>query len=74
MNDFQLWVLNILEQIPELNLYIPDFAYQFLKDAISLMNCFVVFKDFVPILSASVFISSIMLSMSLLDYIRSYKR
>ena len=74
MNEFQTWVLGVLEQIPEINISIPKFVYQFLKDLVILMDCFIVYNDFVPVLSASVFFSAINLSITLLDYILSFRK
>lgn len=73
MTEFQLWVLNVLDSLPELEFTIPDFVYDFLQDFINLMDCFVVYRDFVPILSASVAYSFISLTVTLVNYVKSWK-
>lgn len=73
MSDFELWVLNVLNQIPELNLEIPDIVYVYLNDFCRISECFINLKDFVPLLACSVCFGFVNLSFSLLDYIRSFK-
>ena len=73
MNDFEIWVLNVLNQIPELHLEIPDVVYGYLNDFCRIAECFIDLKDFVPLLACSVCFGFVNLSFSLLDYIRSFK-
>lgn len=70
---FEEWVLSVLEFIPELTiLKIPDVVYNYLHDFITLVNCFVVFKDFVPILNASVMFGFIELTTTIVMFIKSF--
>lgn len=73
MTEFQEFVLKSLEQIPELQIAIPQTVFQFLKDFISLIDCFIVYKDFVPVLSASITLGFISLNISLIDFIKEFK-
>lgn len=73
MTDFQIWILNLLESIPELQLQIPDIVYTYINDFKLTINCFINFDDFVPLLVASISFSFIDLSLSIFDYIKSFR-
>lgn len=73
MTEFQNFILRSLESIPEMNIAIPDVVFNFLNDFIALVDCFIVYKDFIPILSASVTLGFISLNFALIDYVKSFK-
>lgn len=73
MTEFQIWILNVLESIPELQLQIPQVVYTYINDFKLVVNCLIIFNDFVPLLVASLSFNFIDLSLSLFDYIKSFK-
>lgn len=73
MTEFQMWILNVLESIPELQLQIPQVVYTYINDFKLVVNCLIIFNDFVPLLVASLSFNFIDLSLSLFDYIKSFK-
>lgn len=73
MTEFQMWILNVLESIPELQLQIPQVVYTYINDFKLVVNCLIIFSDFVPLLVASLSFNFIDLSLSLFDYIKSFK-
>lgn len=74
MNEFELWVLRVLDQIPELQLRIPDIVYTYLDDFCRIVDCFVDLKDYVPLLACSIGFGFVNLSFAVFDYIRSFRR
>ena len=73
MTEFQMWILNVLESIPELQLQIPQVVYTYINDFKLVVNCLIIFNDFVPLLVASLSFNFIDFSLSLFDYIKSFK-
>lgn len=74
MSGFELFVLQVLEQIPELKITIPDVVKNNLQGIISLADCLVVVNDFLPILCCSIAFSFINLSHSVFKYIKGFSK
>lgn len=71
--DFYYDILTFLDQLPELQLYIPRDVFNFCSDLIVLLDCFIVYNDFVPLLRASILFSAINLSFSIFEYFNNFK-
>lgn len=72
MNEFEIWILKVLNSLPSLEFYIPDFVYTYLRDICMVINCFVDFSYFVPLLELSVVFSFFNILIALSDYVKSY--
>lgn len=73
MNSFEIWVLEVLEHIPEFDIEIPSNVYTYIDDFKQCINIFINWSDFISILSSIVLFGFIHLSIALIGYIGSYK-
>lgn len=71
---FKQYILDMLNGIPELQIAIPSFAYDFLSDFINLCNYFVVFEDFSTFLAISITYAFVNVSFALVHFLNSFKK
>lgn len=74
MTDFETWVLNVLENIPEFDIEIPSKVYNYLNDFKLCINIFINWSDFISILNASILFGFVHISLALVGYIGSFRK
>lgn len=72
MNKFQIWVLEVLNNIPQLRISIPDKVKENITGLITLLDCFLVVEDFVPLLVASIGFGFVVLTHSIFQYVKGF--
>lgn len=73
MTYFEDFILNFFAGLPEIDLLLPNFFYDFLSDLITFINCFVVFNDFSTLLSISVTYAFVNVAFSFANFISNVK-
>lgn len=72
LSKFQIWVLDVLNSLPQLQLHVPDKVKENVTGLLTLLDCFIVVGDFVPLLVSSVGFGFIALTHSVFQYVKGF--